>query len=216
MIKAIICIIMGIILTIMSSMVYVEKGDSLLTNFSTDLGVCMFILGLVSIYIISNEDFEFISVKQQNSLEDTTEKTNKTPIINKIKVEVERFVFNLDFENTKLNLKLNNIENIINSIISLPVLENDSENKNLISSTQEKYIKQIHIAYNVIPKELREIKLKGFTGTDIALEQLSLVENGLLEVRNELLSQQMNDLKIMNRFIKEKFKEKNSYLKMKA
>lgn len=132
----------------------------------------------------------------------------------KIEVKVEIFKFNLDFENSDLNLKIKNIEDLINSIISLPVLENDSENKILISSTQEKYIQQIHMAYITIPKKLREKNTKRYTATQLALEQLILIENGLLDVEKDLLEKQMKDLAIMDRFIKENFSEEKSYLTM--
>lgn len=122
-------------------------------------------------------------------------------------VEKEQFKFNLDFENKTLNNKLGNIEKLINTIVSLPVLEQDVENKVLLSSTQEKYVKQIHKAYISIPQELRDRDIKGSTATQLALEQLILVENGLLEMETELLKQQVSDLNIMSRFLKEKFPE---------
>lgn len=125
------------------------------------------------------------------------------------------FKFNLDFENKQLNDKLINIEKLINTIISLPVLEQDVENKVLLSSTQETYIKQIHLAYVSIPKELRDRDVKGSTATKLALEQLILVENGLLEMETELLNQQVSDLNIMSRFLKEKFPEQEKqYIKL--
>lgn len=125
----------------------------------------------------------------------------------------EKFKFNLDFENKLLNNKLLDIEKVINSIISLPVLENDIENKVLVSSTQEKYVKQIHAAYVAIPKQLRDKSVKNSTATALAMEQLILLENGLIEIENELLNQQIKDLNIMSRFLKEKFPEEEKISK---
>lgn len=122
-------------------------------------------------------------------------------------IEKTLFKFNLDFENQLLNNRLGNIEKLINSILHIPVLKDDIENKILLSSTQEKYVKQIYTAYIAIPKELRDREIKGSTATKLALEQLILVENGLLEMESELLNQQVSDLNIMSRFLKEKFHE---------
>lgn len=128
-------------------------------------------------------------------------------------VIVEKFKFNLDFESKVLNNKLIDIEKVINSIISLPVLENDIENKVLVSSTQEKYVNQIYTAYIAIPKPLRDKQVKNSTATALALEQLILLENGLIEIENELLNQQIKDLNIMSRFLKEKFPEEEKITK---
>lgn len=132
--------------------------------------------------------------------------------IKKEEIKIVEFKFNLDFENKLLNSKLFDIEKVINSIIALPVLENDLESKNLVSSTQEKYIQQIHTAYIAIPKELRDKQIKNSTATALAMEQMILIENGLIEIENELLNQQIKDLNIMNRFLKEKFPEEKKYL----
>lgn len=130
-------------------------------------------------------------------------------------VENNLFKFNLDFENNLLNNRLSNIEKLINSVLHIPVLENDIENKILLSSTQEKYVQQIHTAYIAIPKELRDREVKGSTATKLALEQLILVENGLLEMESVLLNQQVSDLNIMSRFLKEKFPDSENTIEKK-
>lgn len=142
-------------------------------------------------------------------------------VTNDIKPELfvkNEFYFNLDFENEDLNNKLKDIERTINSICSLPSLEKDTENKILISSTQEKYVKEVHQAYISIPSELRNREIKNTTATSLAMEQLIMISNGLLEIENELLNDQFQDLNIMNRFLKEKFPEKTEkkYLTLNA
>lgn len=156
-------------------------------------------------YIKSDENYN--QIKKDNIKSD-----ENILNIQKEEIKIVEFKFNLDFENKLLNNKLIDIEKVINSIISLPVLENDLENKNLVSSTQDKYIQQIHIAYISIPKELRDKQIKNSTATALAMEQLILIENGLIEIENGLLNQQIKDLNIMNRFLKEKFSEEKKYL----
>lgn len=162
----------------------------------------------------------------QNLKEETTVNLVKNNTFNKEKINLEKeekleikpivkeeFKFNLDFEHELLNKKLSDIEKIISFIISLPALENDIDSKLLVSSTQTKYVTEIHKSYIAIPKELRDRIVKNSTATALAMEQLILIENGLREVENELLSEQLKDLNIMNRFLKEKFPEqKKEYI----
>lgn len=136
----------------------------------------------------------------------------KSIVGTKEEMRENEFIFNLDFENTSLNSKLSNIEKVIHSILSLPVLEENTENKILVYSTQEKYVKQVYNAYISIPKELRDKKIKNSSATILAMEQLILLENGLIKIENELLNQQLGNLNIMNRFLQEKFPEQKSYI----
>jgi hypothetical protein len=82
-----------------------------------------------------------------------------------------------------------------------------------VSSTQTKYVTEGHKAYIAIPKELRDRIVKNSTATALAMEQLVLIENGLREVENQIFSEQLKDLNVMNRFLKEKFPEqKKEYI----
>lgn len=122
-----------------------------------------------------------------------------------VQIDKELFKFNLDFYNESLNKKLLDIEKIINFIISLPILKNDIENKLLISATQTKYVTKIHQSYITIPKERREQIVQNSTATNLTMEQLVLIENGLIEIENKLLSEQLKGLNVMKKFLKEKF-----------
>lgn len=145
-----------------------------------------------------------------NLIKNNTSDKEKINLEKEEKLEIkpivkEEFKFNLDFEHELLNKKLSDIEKIISFIISLPALENDIESKLLVSSAQTKYITEIHKSYTAIPKELRDRIVKESTATALTMEQLILIENGLRDVENELLSEQLKDLNIMNRFLREKF-----------
>lgn len=154
----------------------------------------------------------FYDCKKEFKKEDTEISRKKEEVIIKEENKKVEFTFNLDFENTSLNSKLSNIEKVIHSILSLPVLEENTENKILVYSTQEKYVKQVYNAYISIPKELRDKKIKSSSATILAMEQLILLENGLIKIENELLNQQLENLNIMNRFLQEKFPEQKSYI----
>lgn len=157
------------------------------------------------------EEVKTVIAKKEESI--VLKKEEIKPVIQV--VENNLFKFNLDFENNLLNNRLSNIEKLINSVLHIPVLENDIENKILLSSTQEKYVQQIHRAYIAIPKELRDREVKSSTATKLALEQLILVENGLLEMESVLLNQQVSDLNIMSRFLKEKFPDSENTIEKK-
>lgn len=194
-----------------------QEINNLISAMSYIMGIAFGLKGMLALKEYaengdyqSSEEYEVKTTIVQKPEEKKTEPISlkKEEVKTVIKpVEKEQFKFNLDFENKTLNNKLGNIEKLINTIVSLPVLEQDVENKVLLSSTQEKYVKQIHTAYVSIPKELRDREIKGSTATQLALEQLILVENGLLEMETELLKQQVSDLNIMSRFLKEKFPE---------
>lgn len=152
-----------------------------------------------------------VDLKKEESVVLKKEEIKPVPKV----MEEKLFKFDLDFENKILNDRLSNIEKLINSILHIPVLKDDIENKVLLSSTQEKYVKQIHTAYIAIPKELRDREVRGSTATKLALEQLILVENGLLEMESGLLNQQVSDLNIMSRFLKEKFPDSENTIEKK-
>ena len=180
-------------------------------------GIILSLKGFVKFLEFLDERTREESIFLDEKKNDTEQKSllfleNKKIIDKKESIKIPDFLFNLDFENEVLNDKLYKIEKMINSILYLPVLEKDIKNKILVSSTQEKYIQQIHKAYIAIPLELRNKQIVSSTATLLAMEQLVLVENGLIEIENELLSQQIQDLNIMNRFLKDKFPEQKSYL----
>lgn len=157
------------------------------------------------------EESKPVSLKKEEPIVLKKEEKKTEPKV----VQQDLFKFNLDFDNKLLNNRVSNIEKLINSVLHIPVLKDDIENKILLSSTQEKYVKQIHTAYIAIPKELRDREVKGSTATKLALEQLILVENGLLEMESELLKQQVSDLNIMSRFLKEKFPDSENSIEKK-
>lgn len=185
---------------------------NLMSYMSYMSGVIFGFKGLVKFKQYMDTDEQVSSVQEVKIEKSLISLEKDSSMIIQEDIKMPDFLFNLDFENEVLNDKLSNVEKIINSILSLPVLEKDIQNKILVSSTQEKYIQQIHKAYIAIPLELRNKEIRKSTATLLAMEQIVLVENGLIEIENELLNQQIQDLNIMNRFLKDKFPEQKNYL----
>jgi hypothetical protein len=123
------------------------------------------------------------------------------PLLLKTKIEIS--VFN--FDDIVLNKKANEISYLINEIDKMSG-KTDYEEKILVEATKEKYLVKLIDSYLAIPSELRHKKLKNKPSAhEITLEQLNLIENGLKEVENNLLNNHHTELKVMSRFLTNKF-----------
>ena len=113
----------------------------------------------------------------------------------KLYIENYELNFDVDFQNEELNEKLEEVEEVIESILSLSVFEDDTID--LIYSTQDNYIKEIHKNYIEEGESINSL--------NIAINEFNKLLNKLKDINNTLINNQRVYINNNNIFLKENF-----------
>lgn len=112
----------------------------------------------------------------------------------------------LEMEDKALNEKVKAIIDKINVLLQKELIQKDIQNRMLLIQTRDEYLPKIAKHYTTIPKEMRNKSVQGnLTANDMAHKQLDLILDAVEEVEDNVLNEQTKEMRVMERFLKNKF-----------
>lgn len=176
---------------------------SLISPMCYITGIGLTLLGIIKFkeYLDGGESYStYTPIVQEEKKVETPKEEIKKPVIEKPLLNP------LDMEDKDLNAKVKIIIDKINILLAKELVQKDIQNKMLLTQTKDEYLPKIAKHYTTIPKEMRNKSVQGhLTANDMAHKQLDLILEAVQEVEDNVLNEQTKEMRVMERFLKNKF-----------